>query len=326
VASAEPADPPLVSGGWWPRMETASNFESFELPKPAPAPAPTPKPEAEPELAPPMRRTGWAVPGVLRVGVLLGLGLGACRSSPARVDGGAQASGSGAMTAQTDTAPPTAPTPASPPAPAPSAAAVVAMLSCPEGMLPVEGRSREGVDYRFCMDRTEVTVAAYRACPRPTCSAPVTSRLCNWNVPGRENHPVNCVGAEQADRYCAWRGGRLPTEQEWQFAAQGPDGRSYPWGEALPSDQLCWSGVNRRNGTCAIGSFPTGRSPFRLDDMSGNVWEWTSTNVDNVDRDRVCRGGGHSDFAPAWVRAANRGVCLRYGNERIGFRCALRAP
>jgi tRNA A-37 threonylcarbamoyl transferase component Bud32 len=196
-------------------------------------------------------------------------------------------------------------------------------LSCPEGMLPVEG-----VDYRFCIDRTEVTVAAYRACP--ICSAPDTEAFCNWNASGRDSHPVNCVDALQADAYCAWRGGRLPTELEWQFAARGPDVRSYPWGEAAPSNQLCWSGVSSRyvsganGGTCTVGSFPAGRSPFGLDDMVGNVSEWTSTSEGQY---RVRRGGGWAHTDPGVLLAALRTrVTPAYRYNGVGFRCVRGVP
>ena len=195
-----------------------------------------------------------------------------------------------------------------------------APLGCPEGMLPVQGVSREGVRYNFCMDRTEVTVAAYRACP--SCSAPNTGEFCNWNASGRENHPVNCVGAPQADAYCAWRGGRLPTEQEWQFAAQGPDGRTYPWGEAAPSSQLCWNRPSRA-GTCVVGAYPSGRSPFGLDDMSGSVWEWTSSSEG---LSYVLRGGCWFSNDPFGMRAAERWSRPAPRGNDVGFRCARGAP
>ena len=188
----------------------------------------------------------------------------------------------------------------------------------PEGMLPVEGRSQGGASYRFCMDRTEVTVAAYRACP--ICSAPDSDEYCNWSVLGRDNHPVNCVDAFQADDYCAWRGGRLPTDQQWQFAAQGPDGRTYPWGDSAASNQLCWNRWSSQAGTCEVGSFEAGRSPFGLEDMSGNVWEWTSTV--STASDRASRGGSWKDDHPASVRASYRQWSIphrRYYD--VGFRC-----
>lgn len=188
---------------------------------------------------------------------------------------------------------------------------------CPAGMLPIYG-SPTGA---LCMDRTEVTVAAYRSCP--TCTAP---GQCNWNRPGGDNLPIDCVDARQADAFCAWRGARLPYAREWQFAAQGPDGRTYPWGEAAPANQLCWSGAEFRYGACAVGSFPAGRSPFGLEDMSGNVAEWTFDTIDNLNGPRRGVHGGSWRVAAGFgfeVRTSSRFVGpINMRENWIGFRCA----
>lgn len=185
----------------------------------------------------------------------------------------------------------------------------------------------------FCMDATEVTTAAYTACVNGgNCGKPEVSTPYNFGWPGRENHPINGVDWEQATIYCATHGLRLPTEEEWEYAARGADGRTYPWGNDAPDKQLCWDrfGPGKANSTCAVGSFPLGDSPFGLSDMSGNVWEWTSSGYvgnygeapfENV---RVIRGGGDWHYGdPLVFRSSNRtysAPALRGG--ALGFRCA----
>jgi formylglycine-generating enzyme required for sulfatase activity len=115
------------------------------------------------------------------------------------------------------------------------------------------------------------------------------STLCNAGSSERSDHPVNCVSFDQASAYCAWRGLRLPTEEEWEFAARGTDGRRYPWGVEPPGGQLCWNGPNsdlgdlNRFGTCPRESFPADRSPFGVFDMAGNVMEWTNSPFHRAD-------------------------------------------
>ncbi len=98
----------------------------------------------------------------------------------------------------------------------------------------------------YCMDVTEVTVAAYATCPSSTCTAPATGSYCNWMVTGRDNHPINCVTWDQARAYCQWvhgGGGDLPTEAQWEYAAAGGSmDWEYPWGNDAPHDQWCWNG------------------------------------------------------------------------------------
>jgi formylglycine-generating enzyme required for sulfatase activity len=214
---------------------------------------------------------------------------------------------------------------------------MAATANCPSGMKRIpSGTFKYGDDKRdktlpsFCMDTTEVTVDAYKACP--SCSAPdSTGSMCNWGKSDRGNHPINCVDWNQATAYCASVTKRLPTEEEWEYAARGADGRKYPWGDTEPSNQLCWDGEGndlgkgKRMSTCPVSSYAAGRSPFGLDDMSGNVWEWTSTLYDANKTDRVLRGGSWIYVYPAWVRASYRYInapTLRI--SFVGFRC-LRA-
>ncbi len=185
----------------------------------------------------------------------------------------------------------------------------------------------------YCMDLTEVTVAAYRSCVPAGCSTPSTSGGCNWAVSGRDDHPINCVDWSQARAYCQWRGGSLPTEAQWEYAARGTDGRIYPWGNTAPSSQLCWSGVA---GTCPVRSYPAGNSPFGLFDMAGDGWEWTAdwyaaygpTPLTNptgpsVGATRVTRGGSWANSAASIMRATTRDAKIpTERNMYTGFRCA----
>ncbi|WP_051366070.1 formylglycine-generating enzyme family protein [Hamadaea tsunoensis] len=97
------------------------------------------------------------------------------------------------------------------------------------------------------------------------------------DVTGKEDHPVTHVSLADCDAYCAWSGTRLCTEAEWEKAARGTDGRTYPWGEEPPTPEHCNYAMNVGD-TTPIGAYPAARSPYGLEDITGNVWEWTSTN------------------------------------------------
>jgi formylglycine-generating enzyme required for sulfatase activity len=190
----------------------------------------------------------------------------------------------------------------------------------------------------FFLDRLEVTTEAYLVCVRTErCEPAAKKKGCNGSgKKPRLTHPINCVTKVQAERYCAQQGKRLPSEAEWEYAARGTDGRTYPWGNELPNDQLCWQ--NHAGGdadTCPVGAYPQGASPFGALDMAGNVWEWTSTQETTGpvpppagEGDYRIRGGsfrvddmsGPDDYE---VRADQRSV-YRYdgASTEIGFRCA----
>ncbi|HBO42968.1 MAG TPA: hypothetical protein DD670_03345, partial [Planctomycetaceae bacterium] len=106
---------------------------------------------------------------------------------------------------------------------------------------------------------------------------------------GREDHPVVYVDLDDARQYAQWAGKRLPTEEEWQYAAAGPKELEYPWGDAMEPDR-CNAGET--GGTNSVKAFPEGRSPFGCYDMCGNTWEWTESERDDG-RTRFCvvKGG-----------------------------------
>ncbi|MBP9107321.1 MAG: SUMF1/EgtB/PvdO family nonheme iron enzyme [Gemmatimonadaceae bacterium] len=191
------------------------------------------------------------------------------------------------------------------------------------------------------MDITEVTVAAYRSCSATGCTTPGTTMFCNWGVADRDNHPINCIDWSQSSAYCQSRGGTLPTEAQWEYAARGTDGRIYPWGSDAPASQLCWSrttGVGPGSG-CPVGSFLSGVSPFGLLDMAGNVSEWAldwygsygpidATNPTGASSGshRVARGGGWDDTEMRGVRSTYRNLGVpSFVYYSFGFRC-VHAP
>lgn len=149
---------------------------------------------------------------------------------------------------------------------------------------------------------------------------------------GQGNHPAVRITWNDAQAYCEWLGKRLPTEQEWEKAARGEKGNVFPWGNSYDPVRanLKASGIR---GTVAVGSFPAGASPYGVEDMIGNVWEWTadpyqaypnSTYQDKFysDKLRVTRGGGWFD-EERQARAANRSAAaLDSANDDLGFRCA----
>jgi formylglycine-generating enzyme required for sulfatase activity len=153
-------------------------------------------------------------------------------------------------------------------------------------------------------------------------------------IAGLDQHPVVQVSARDAAAYCAWRGLRLPSEEEWEFAARGTDGRRFAWGNAPPRQ----SGARRANfgaekccapdgsdgfaRTAPIGSYPPGASPFGLNDMAGNVWEWTSSAYSAGSGDIAIRGGGWGND-PYCLRASYRhGNPPDIGLDMVGLRCA----
>ena len=122
-------------------------------------------------------------------------------------------------------------------------------------------------------------------------------------------------------RTASGRGSGWPTEDEWQQACQGADGRTYPWGKSEPNDRLA-NYDSKVGQTTAVGKYPEGASPYGAMDMAGNVWEWTSSLYKSGESNRVLRGGSWYN-PPSSVRCTYR---IPYHpedrNDGVGFRCA----
>ncbi len=208
--------------------------------------------------------------------------------------------------------------------------------TCPRGMVPIPGGKffmgsdeKDALPFEkpahkvvlspYCIDRFEVTVEEYVACSAGgSCRRAASTNegwdqevtraqhtaydpLCNAKFEdARRDHPINCVSWDMADTFCRTRGARLPTEAEWEFAARGPDGRKYPWGDDEPTAKrlnacgaecVAWGkahGVPAETSpsmykdddgyptTAPVGSFPEGKSRYGVEDVVGNVWEWVA--------------------------------------------------
>jgi iron(II)-dependent oxidoreductase len=223
----------------------------------------------------------------------------------------------------------------------------------------IEGDNRPGVDVQypweavphryhdhliairpFWIDRYPVTNAQFKRFVEEARYRPADSYnfLKDWkggDYPvGWGNKPVTWVSREDASAYATWAGKRLPTEWEWQYAAQGTDGRPYPWGTEWREDAAPIPDRGRSMRPPAdVDAHPEGNSPFGVADMVGNIWQWTDEFADLHTRAAIVRGGSHYQpqgstwYFPQAYRLTQHGKYLLMTpsldrSGAIGFRCA----
>ena len=208
----------------------------------------------------------------------------------------------------------------------------------------------------FYIDKYEVTNAHYKTCvDEGVCNTPKKnsngSRVSYYGNSEYDNYPVVYVDWDMARVYCEWRGARLPSEAEWEKAARGTDGRTYPWGNEFDGslanfcDKSCpaeWTNKEYDDGyleTAPVGNYPEGVSPYGVHDLAGNVWEWVSSALApypydaedgrediNISPMRVLRGGSFGEEA-FYLRTTER---IQDGKNNtnlfVGFRCARDEP
>jgi len=196
---------------------------------------------------------------------------------------------------------------------------------------------------RFFIDRTPVTNQRFKAFLdaaryHPADDANFLKAWTNGTYPdGGAERPATWVSLEDARAYCAWAGKRLPHEWEWQYAAQGNDGRAYPWGDDWRADAVPAPDKSRvLTSPDPVEAHPAGASPFGVLDLVGNVWQWTDEYKDEHTRAAVLRGGSFYRpqgsiwyFPQAWRNDQHGKLLLMApGRDRsgtIGFRCAADA-
>jgi gamma-glutamyl hercynylcysteine S-oxide synthase len=251
----------------------------------------------------------------------------------------------------------------------PAASAPEGMVTIPAGAfdfvvggVEIEGQTWEGVDVQYPWEpsarrfhRRRMQVRAFHIDRFPVTNAQFKRFLdeSGWRPrdphnflrhwidgappPGWDNKPVTWVALEDAREYARWAGKRLPREWEWQYAAQGTDGRAYPWGNDWREDAAPkpWRGRTLR-APDDVDAHPQGASPFGVMDLVGNVWQWTDEYLDEHTRAAVLRGGSYYQpqtshwYFPQAYRLDQHGKYLLMApcKDRsgcVGFRCVVDA-
>jgi serine/threonine-protein kinase len=204
----------------------------------------------------------------------------------------------------------------------------------------------------FWIDRTEVSTMQFErcveaeGCDEPSCwkDGDLIRDDSDFNGP---QQPVVCVNWHQAQAYCEWAGGRLPTEAEWEYTARGPEGLEYPWGNEFDGTKLNYCDVNCPKNyaddsfddgyayTAPVGSYPDGASWCGALDMAGNVREWAedwfgeypsgrqvNPTGPSSGIQRVMRGGAWEGLLFDTRNTVRKGGRQNFELLYLGFRCA----
>jgi formylglycine-generating enzyme required for sulfatase activity len=154
---------------------------------------------------------------------------------------------------------------------------------------------------------------------------------------GWDQKPATWVSLEDARAYAQWAGKRLPHEWEWQYAAQGTDGRTYPWGNGWDAARIPTPEKDRDlRPPTSVDAYPQGASPFGVTDLVGNVWQWTDEFVDEHTRAGILKGGSYYQpqgslwYFPQAYKLTEHGKYLLIAPSKdragtLGFRCAVDA-
>ncbi len=220
---------------------------------------------------------------------------------------------------------------------------------CPAGMALVMGGKYSGKQIpEFCLDIHEVTVAAFDAYLRTLAQRATAERItilqatlrqaqwtgldrardrqCTWPQAGKNpDLPINCISHAEAETYCTSLGKRLPSEQEWKWAARGGSkGSIYSWGKGGPTrERVNMAHADRPQQILPVAAYDPGA--FGLHDMAGNLWEWTAG--DPTAPGCTARGGGYrsSDAREVKATAELEAETRQDRSDEVGFRCAASA-
>jgi formylglycine-generating enzyme required for sulfatase activity len=196
-------------------------------------------------------------------------------------------------------------------------------VGCENLIVKNSGTNKVNLPKGYWIYRTEVSNAQYAKCVDCVSSKNLA-----------DNYPVVGVNWDQANQYCNWAGGRLPTSAEWEYAARGGDGRLFPWeideipdgSQAnvwIPNSSQTNTSENPNGKTTEVDDYADGASPFGLLNMAGNVWEWVDDWYNFDTNEKVGRGGS------SWIRHPLSSVAIvdSWGRNKagdgVGFRCAL---